>query len=101
MMMKICIFFFGFGPRHVLIDHAPTLNRRFIDYRMPLRSLKTEMLYEMSILIIGAKMAVFDVFGPRRAARRLGRATFFSFAIIFNHPKKHSLRVSALTRKFS
>ena len=36
--------FFGFGPRHVLIDHAQTLNRRFTDYWMPLRSFETEIL---------------------------------------------------------
>ena len=39
MMVKIG-FFLGFGPRHVLIDHAQTLNRRFIYYWMPLASFK-------------------------------------------------------------
>ena len=42
--MMVKIGFFGFGPRNVLIDHARTLNRPFIDYWMPLRSFETEML---------------------------------------------------------
>ena len=45
MMVKIG-FFWGFGPRHVLIDHSQTLNRRFIYYWMPLGSFKIEYLQE-------------------------------------------------------
>ena len=43
-------------------------------------------------------MAFFRGFGPRRAAV-WAEQPFFSFAIIFNHPKEHSLRVSALYSK--
>ena len=52
----------------------------------------------MSSVRIGAKMAFFRGFGPRRAAV-WAEQPFFSFAIIFNHPKEHSLRVSALYSK--
>ena len=40
-------------------------------------------------------MAFFRGFGPRRAAV-WAEQPFFSFTIIFNHPKEHSLRVIAL-----
>ena len=43
-------------------------------------------------------MAFFRGFGPRRAAV-WAEQPFFSFAIIFYHPKEHSLRVSALYSK--
>ena len=52
----------------------------------------------MSSVRIGAKMAFFRGFGPRRAAV-WAEQPFFSFAIIFYHPKEHSLRVSALYSK--
>ena len=48
----------------------------------------------MSSVRIGAKMAFFRGFGPRRSAV-WAEQPFFSFAIIFYHPKEHSLRVSA------
>ena len=44
-------------------------------------------------------MAYLGGFGPRRAAV-WAEQPFFSFATIFNHPKEHSLRVSALNWKF-
>ena len=44
-------------------------------------------------------MAFFRGFGPRRAAV-WAEQPFFSFAIIFYHPKEHSLRVSAFNSKF-
>ena len=53
----------------------------------------------MSSVRIGAKMAFFRGFGPRRAAV-WAEQPFFSFAIIFYHPKEHSLRVSAFNSKF-
>jgi len=43
-------------------------------------------------------MAFFRGFGPRGAAV-WAEQPFISFAIIFNHPKEHSLRVSALYSK--
>ena len=54
--------FTGFGPRRVLIDHNQTLNRRFIDYWVPLGSFKTEMLEEMPSLRILAEMTSFFQF---------------------------------------
>ena len=53
----------------------------------------------MSSVRIGARMAFFRGFGPRRAAV-WAEQPFFSFAIIFYHPKEHSLRVSAFNSKF-
>ena len=43
-------------------------------------------------------MTSFFSFGPRRATV-LAEQPFFSYAIIFYHPKEHSLRVSALNSK--